>query len=281
MNLDRMSDQKLKTQILILVSKEKALTIQVLKHLREIEDRRLFADDGYSSMFSYCTEHLGYSRYEAHGRIQAMRLMKSSKKIEKAIDQEKLSLSNAAQAQTFIRQEEKEQERKFTALEKENVVQDILEKSNRDAQKTLDCKKTTPKAETLKITLGARTIKRLKEFKALAGDYSDEEIIDLLLADKLKEKKTRNTKPITISNTRYIPQKVKDAVTKRSDNQCEFQAKSGKRCDEKRNLEYDHIRPFSLGGRSDIQNIRYLCKTHNLRAAIETFGREKMRPYLN
>lgn len=41
-------------------------------------------------------------------------------------------------------------------------------------------------------------------------------------------------------------------------------------------LHYDHLKPFSVGGLSTIENIRLACPNHNGFFAREFFGREKM-----
>ena len=54
-----------------LVQEERELLTSVLAHLREIERRRLFCDLGFSSLFSYAVEKLGYlttRRFEESAR---------------------------------------------------------------------------------------------------------------------------------------------------------------------------------------------------------------------
>lgn len=43
-------------------------------------------------------------------------------------------------------------------------------------------------------------------------------------------------------------------------------------CNARRFLEYDHIKPLALGGKTNVLNLRLLCRAHNQRAAIERFG---------
>jgi hypothetical protein len=45
-------------------------------------------------------------------------------------------------------------------------------------------------------------------------------------------------------------------------------------------LEIDHIHPKALGGSSDAENLRVLCKSCNQRAAIQVFGMTKMGEFL-
>ncbi len=57
---------------------------------------------------------------------------------------------------------------------------------------------------------------------------------------------------------RMIPTAVKVEVWKRDKGQC-------RECGENTGLHYDHILPFSKGGRSeDVRNIQILCARHNL-----------------
>lgn len=70
------------------------------------------------------------------------------------------------------------------------------------------------------------------------------------------------------SASRYVPAKVKSAVWQRDGGRCAWRESDGTVCGCQDNLEYDHIRPFSKGGRSDdSRNIRLLCGEHNQAAA--------------
>lgn len=67
---------------------------------------------------------------------------------------------------------------------------------------------------------------------------------------------------------RYIPAKVKSAVWSRDDGRCAWRDPDGTVCGSKDWIEYDHIRPFALGGRSDdARNLRLVCRQHNQAAA--------------
>ena len=69
---------------------------------------------------------------------------------------------------------------------------------------------------------------------------------------------------------RYIPAKVKSAVWARDDGRCAWRDLDGTVCGSKDWIEYDHLRPFAKGGRSDdARNIRLLCRQHNQAASME------------
>ena len=68
---------------------------------------------------------------------------------------------------------------------------------------------------------------------------------------------------------RYIPAKVKSAVWQRDDGRCAWRESDGTVCGSKDWLEYDHIRAFAKGGRSDdARNVRLLCRVHNTASAL-------------
>lgn len=72
---------------------------------------------------------------------------------------------------------------------------------------------------------------------------------------------------------RNMPRSIRDQVWRRDGGQCAFVSRAGQRCPARDWMEYDHILPYALGGRSDDPgNIRLLCRTHNVHAAREFFG---------
>ncbi len=67
------------------------------------------------------------------------------------------------------------------------------------------------------------------------------------------------------SNSRYISQAVKHYIWQRDRGCCA-------NCGSTRNLNYDHILPVALGGKSEAENLRLLCFHCNQRASINIFG---------
>ncbi|MEI8346951.1 MAG: HNH endonuclease signature motif containing protein [Pseudomonadota bacterium] len=284
MEIKNMSDKELLKTTSGLVKKEKYLTLQILKHLAEIERRRLFCDLGFGSLFTYCVGWLGYSENETQIRIAAMRLMKSSPETEKAIAQGEFTLTNAARVGSFIKRKEKDTGIKLSSQQKDQIVLPLIGKTTRQVEKELNKQEAKPKIIHIKIS--SQTQELLDDYRKEKGFYTDDEILNLLLKKELvapsKSKKERKTTLQAKSDTRYISVPTKRKVSERAGNQCEnISPLTGKRCPEKRGLELDHIRPFAMGAQSDEQNIRLLCKSCNQRHAIMTFGQLTMDRYLN
>jgi len=89
--------------------------------------------------------------------------------------------------------------------------------------------------------------------------------------------------PVEADNgrSRYIPADVRYVVDKRDGGRCSYVAPDGTKCCETKNLEFDHRVPFALGGKSDANNLRLLCRAHNKLAAEQVFGREVIQNIIN
>jgi len=74
------------------------------------------------------------------------------------------------------------------------------------------------------------------------------------------------------TNARYIPASVRRAVHARDGNRCTYVGTSGHRCEERAQLEYDHVQAFARGGLATVDNIRLRCRAHNQFTAGRTFG---------
>jgi hypothetical protein len=105
--------------------------------------------------------------------------------------------------------------------------------------------------------------------------------LDLVLAQARKRRGIVETprKSRAPSKDDHIPAEVRRAVWIRDGGRCQWPIESGGVCGCTRRIEYDHIRPVALGGTSTIDNVRLLCKAHNLLAARLALGDECMDRY--
>ena len=101
-----------------------------------------------------------------------------------------------------------------------------------------------------------------------------------LFAQKRHERFAETSKPRACrssSHTRYVSADIKRQVYERDSGQCAFVSDSGKRCECKRDLEYDHVMPVAKGGHTTVDNLRLLCRAHNQFEAERLFGSGFMR----
>ena len=73
--------------------------------------------------------------------------------------------------------------------------------------------------------------------------------------------------------SRAIPAHVQRAVWERDGGQCSFVGRGGRRCEERRYLEYHHRTPWIAGGMPSVENIALHCRAHNQYEAQVFFAR--------
>jgi hypothetical protein len=134
--IKKLKNEELLQRTKFLAMEERKLTLQILHHLQEISRRRLFAERGYSSLFKYATQELGYSDASAIRRLQAMELLTELPEVEDKIKEGALSLSVVAQAQRTFQTEAKLSQA-FAPDEKKNILQSLEYKSSKAAEREL------------------------------------------------------------------------------------------------------------------------------------------------
>jgi hypothetical protein len=108
-SLGTLSDNRLIRQLESLRGKERNVLTGILRHLIEMEKRRLYLPRGYSSLFEFCTQHLKYSRSAAGRRIASARALARFPALEKyllngEINLYSLSLASGIMTKNNIRQ---------------------------------------------------------------------------------------------------------------------------------------------------------------------------------
>lgn len=306
----QMNDQQLLANTDKLVSEERRITLEVLQHLREIEIRRLFVDLGFDSMYKYCIQRLKYSEGEAQRRLSSARLLRELPEIESQIQSGNLNMTNLSAVQSFVRAEklaDKPLTREMkleliTAVENKSTRQvktELIQQSHQPAlladkfqmSATVNLPVVLTKFET---TLTNENLELLQEFRNLYAhdlqDLSNHSVLTFLLKKAVQhknqklglvEKATRepNAPLPSAANAKVEKQrkpltaKVKRMVWKRANACCEHSdVKTKIRCSSKFALETDHVIAVALGGSNEIENLQLLCRAHNSRRSVKTFG---------
>jgi hypothetical protein len=307
MNLRNLNDKDLLNQIKNFVQSERDTIVKILHHLREIERRKLYSDLGFKSLFDYAINDLKYSEGQACRRIQAMRLMKDLPEVEEKIANGELSLSNVQQAQSFFREaQNNEPTRVIDKAEKLDVLARLENKSVREAQKELlklQPDAALPKERERVITETTSEVRfllsdnlktKLEAVRSLLGpkgaamtyaelfDAMSDLSLNALKAKHFGRKRAESKeKQASVSAseetkvTTSVPPTSAVEHSKTSPNS-RYISKRDRgccvNCGGSRNLNYDHIMPVALGGKSEAENLRLLCFHCNQRASIKIFG---------
>ena len=80
----------------------------------------------------------------------------------------------------------------------------------------------------------------------------------------------------TRASSRYLPAPIRRAVYERDDGRCTFVDEAGRRCRSRERLEYHHEDPYGRGGGHGPDNIRLLCRPHNVLLAERDYGKAWM-----
>lgn len=107
-SLRSLSDRDILSRTLELTRRERAVTLQVLLHLNEIERRKVHLKEGYSSMFDYCTNGLGYSAPAAVRRIQTARSVARFPEIYALLEANEVNVSTISQVSRVLKHDNKD-----------------------------------------------------------------------------------------------------------------------------------------------------------------------------
>ena len=286
----QLSNQNLLETITRTSKKEREIQYEFLCYLHEVDRRKLYLAEGYSSLFAFLTERLGYSESSALKRTQIIRRASTLPQLFWAIQEGKLSLSAAGKLCPYLRRDNFEQLIEDCEGKSVKKIEEVLVKHfpKPDVQDEVKEFASPLSIDRVQISFSADKEfgEKMKRAQALLSHKHPEmklvsvftEALDLLL-EKLEPKEKGPEAPQE-NHSRYIRQRIRRIVSDRDGHQCSFVSPSGHRCTETKFLEYDHVKPWALGGKSDDpDNIRLLCSAHNRDLAQKTFGSPwKMAP---
>jgi len=263
-----------------LVAEERKITAQVLEHLRQIEQHKVFAEWGYPSLFEFCVKELGYSESAAQRRISSMRLMREIPELKLAIEEGELSLTAISQVQQLFR------EKNYTTEDKREILKTLHGKTTREVEQllaTIHPRKPRERNRILNdkhvevtVVLDQKLLQQIQDhFSHVKPGATVSELIELMAKKVLKSPPAPAVAPQTKApQKRFIPSAVKRFVQNR-DRSCTYTSPEGKRCSSTYLLQFDHIHPFALGGPTIADNLRLRCAAHNRWSAAKQSYAEK------
>jgi hypothetical protein len=289
MNLKSVSEPKLREDIKTLVTEERRIGIAVLHHLKEIDDRKLFAKWSYSSLYDYCQTELKYSGGSAHRRIASMKLLREVPSFESKLKDGTVNATTLSQVHGFFVQEKRQLGKTYSIEKKAELLKQIEDKSEKQTERLLatlspqlakpEMQRAINSEETeIRFTADKALMEKLTRLKDLMGHqtktYAElfEKLADIALKKHDPMEKKSSPVPEMESLTRHIPAKVKTAVWQRDGGKCIHPG-----CNSSFGLQYEHVIPFAKGGKSSLENLKLLCPAHNQLTAIQAYGLVKMQ----
>lgn len=262
--------------------KEKEVLKEILSHIAEVDRRRLYLTLGYSSLYAYLTERMGYDGGSAHRRLDAARLSLVVPQVIEDIHQGGITLSQVTFLQKSLRQVK---EQKVATQTKAEILASIKHKSFEQTQvevtKALNIPlKEAPKVKhqadesvRLEVTLTKSQWEKMKTMRELlsntlpSGEW--DQVLEYLATKVIEQKRkvavasNQNQNQKQTPPAKYLSPKLKQAVLLR-DQCCQYKDKlSGKLCGSRWRLQSDHIQPIWAGGDHTLTNLQTLCANHN------------------
>jgi hypothetical protein len=142
-----------------------------------------------------------------------------------------------------------------------------------------------PERYAIQVSIPKATHDKLRRAQALlshavpSGDVAEvlDRALDALITHLEKRRYGATDRPASPPRKasrapRHIAAHVRRTVRLRDGDQCTHVDDKGKRCDERKFLQFDHIVPVARGGESTLSNLRLRCGAHNRYEADRTFG---------
>lgn len=319
--LNHLTDEELISSLKALAKEERVRLTAILRHLTEMDRRRLADKRGYPSLFEYCVKELRFAEGETARRIHASRAAARHPILYRLIDRGLVSVTAVSLLSPHL-----------TYRNHRQLIRSAVGRNTRQIEALIATLAPSPDRPDRVKFLGTPVVVEAPPAPAAASEETpasaapqepppffqppqrvffsftaDERLLAAverakeLLQNKygkpefehvffeavgaLLEKidpdaravKARSPRaaPVDGERRRTTPSWVKRAVWRRDRGRCVFRGDAGRRCGSRAGLQYDHVLPWALGGRSDDPaNVRLLCRRHNALEARRALGEE-------
>jgi hypothetical protein len=302
-----------------LVRSERHLVVQFVVELAGFAKRELYRELGYTSLFYYCVRQLGLSKSSAFRRGEVARLIARFPVIAVRLTAGSLSIRALVELREVLTEENHEEvlaraegksqeEAQLLAVAyrsrpvPRNVVRALpmppappvelaLVSAETKSPPPEVVKPLTPDLRRLNVTVSAEFMADLEQVRAALShkcpDGNFEQVVReafklVLERDRKRKALTDRPRPSPETpgeNDRYVPAAVKRAVWERDQGRCTWPMGDGELCGSTHLVEFDHDLEVALGGKPVTENIRLLCKGHNLMKAEQHLGRALMAKF--
>lgn len=167
MQLRQLSDEQLHNASLMVAERERFTTLELLKHLSEIERRHLFSRYECDSLHSYCVKYLKMSDPQAGRRVKASRLLREIPVLEEKIADGTMTLTSVCQASSFFHREAQAGHKLATA-EKIKVLASLDHQSTVKVERILLARSESPEIHVREVV--KQRTSELTEIKIVADE---------------------------------------------------------------------------------------------------------------
>lgn len=278
--ITHLSNQALLEETARLANATRRTVATLVAALAEVDARKLWADVGCSSLYTYCTQVLHFSEQEAYLRMEAARVVRQWPVVLEMLAHGDMTLTNIGLLKPHLTDANHLEllagARGKSKLEVARQIAALWEA-------TLDSHpaRITPLSANrywVSFEIEGHTYDRLQRATDLlrhaVPDGNVTKVFDRALVSLLRDLERAKCGATDAPRgncsaspeTRYISAWVRRSVWRRDGGRCAFVGTKG-RCTETAFLEFPHVKPFAHGGKSTIDNIELRCRAHNQREA--------------
>lgn len=303
MSLKRLTDDELLDRLDATREQERGTIADFINHLAEADLRDLGRKRGYQSTFDLCVKRFRMSEDEAIRRLRSARAVRLHPELLSPLEVGRINITNLSRVAAHLTaanvgqiieriadRPTREVEKLVAEFKPERDRPDVIRSTARghpgEALAAFPADRVKPSAPGrlhVSFTASEEFERLLERAKDLLWHKHPFGRLEDVLTEALREfvarrdpglkPKPASERPPRAVETRRIPRWVRDRVWRRDGGRCAFVGPDGWRCEATRGLEFDHLRPWALGGSSDDPaNVRLLCRGHNQLRARETFG---------
>jgi hypothetical protein len=296
-----------------LARREHCALVDLLLALSEFDRLAVYRQLGFASLFEFLHREVGLSRGSAYYRQVAARLVGKFPEVAEPLRDGRLCISNVVQLAKVMTDENRaevmpqffhcsKEEAKQVVVEllpaevvpRRTVVTEVPLLARQDAapatvqlvgrhptlpegtrpvpgvRRTV-VEPLTRQESRMHVTVSPAFLALLAKAKAGQGHVqpgaTDEQVLTAALELLVAQQEKRRAS---------VPAKVKREVRVRDGGRCQWPLASGGVCGSAVRAEIDHVVPRGRGGPSTVANCRVLCKPHNLEAARQVYGDDRM-----
>ncbi len=293
--------------------RERDLLVEFLVYLAELDRRRAYLELGFSSLFAFLTDYLGYTRSAAFRRTTAARLLARFPVVAEHLADGRLNLTTLVELRDVLDEERLPEILARAAGRTEDQVKELVAALRpREAPADLLCRLPVPVANSnqvpvapspparpaarfepvseelrvLRITVDRDFVADVEAARAALSHQLPGASLQAVLHHCVKatlddcERQRRGTgrahpesEPPT-RRSRYVAAGVRDQIWRRDEGRCAFVGTTGHRCNSTHLHEVHHIDSFARGGASTVANLALRCAQHNRFHAEADFGVE-------
>ena len=302
-----MNSKIIHEKALTLAKRYKIAQAELLDVLQEIDSKKIFRSFGYNSLWDYCLRGLLLSESDADTFIRVARKSQSIPLLKQLIQKGEISLSAARRVCSVITVENhKGWLEKAKTLNQRELEREIV-KENPKAKVPDKLKPLAPETTELHCSISSEVealIRKVQDleskrqrrnctlemvFKEMATVYLEKKdpirksvrksiekhrngSKDQALPQESFQPAAQNSKPQ--SGTRRIPNHILRDVNQRDKGRCVFVGETGHRCGQARFTEIHHIRPYSISGGHELENLATLCSVHRMPSSAQNIWGE-------